>query len=92
MSKQTAHTESEPGPSSEWELTNEIEKKLAQAKGILVLIGEGENDLDEKITNSLWAACDLIVGANEGVEELWSLIVEARKGQDDPRHRPGRNA
>jgi len=60
-------------------LTNEIGKKLAQANGILQLIGEGQNGLDRPIANSVWAACDLIDEAEKAFGELQTVINERNR-------------
>jgi hypothetical protein len=80
MNNNTASTDPMPASSGEGErsskaheLRDEINKKLAQAKGICWVIHGGE-DLavigDESIKDSLWAVDELIEQAQSAFKEL----------------------
>jgi precorrin-6B methylase 1 len=75
MSTQTAHPESEPDDleSRARELTEEIEKKLAQAKSVCGVMMHMK-DIDSLIADSLWTAESLIEDAEKAARELGRLL------------------
>jgi hypothetical protein len=52
------------------ELRDEIYKKLAQAKGICIVICEMHDMAKTPVAASLWAAEELITGVEKAVDEL----------------------
>ena len=72
MSKITADSSDEQASDLRaFDLAEEITAKLSQARGICGLFRRmNPEDIGDEISNALWAAEDLIEGAQKGLDEL----------------------
>jgi len=75
MNADMASTDPMPASSGErtrkaGELRDEIYKKLAQAKGICIVICSMHDMANTPVSASLWAAEELITGVEKAVDEL----------------------
>jgi hypothetical protein len=76
MSNDMASTDPTPASSGErssraLHLRDEIDKKLAQAKGICIVICEMHDMANTPVSASLWAASELIEDAKKAVDGLY---------------------